>query len=274
MNAHSDEDLMDVYKNRSKYTPEAIEAMEAVLLERNLIENAAQIAAAQQEEEVFTKAELHADFELSEFGKVISDAEFAEECLKDSIYLERFVSPLHHYNWLNHFFIIFGIFGIILSVIFIAMGEFQPPFNIILGLSIVAALLLPLGIWKLSKNKAALTLVKKNNRNVLLITGPKDQHEMTLPLRYECYWDWHPVKLNLKQVKLSIFLYDDRNDACIELREFLELQKSPPPHWEMLPKKFATHKSFSFAYSNHGFQRPFLYKFQKIVDGLQEVKIG
>jgi hypothetical protein len=273
MNAYSDEELLAVYKDRSKYTPEAIEAMEIVLSERKLTEDAAEIASEQKAEEILSKEEQLDKFQRSEFGRVISDATFAQESLKGAIYLQRFISPLHNYNWLNHIFIGLGLTGLTLALIIIGIGEYPKPAPTILVICIAAALLLPLGIWKLSKNKAQLTIQKKMNRIVVSIKGAKDQHEISLPLRYEGYWEWHYTKkgqLKFKQVMLHLFLYDDKNDSCFELRELVPILKSPPPHWEMLPKKFATNKTNHFAYWGHGFQKPFLYEFQKILDGLQK----
>lgn len=272
MNAHSDTKLLEVYKNRSGYKPEAVEAMEQVLLERNLIENAARIVEEQQEEAAISKEEIYTRFQRSEFGKVISDAAFAQERLNDSIYLQRYISPLHNYNWVNHLFIVIGIIGLVLSIILFSMGESHSLLNTILTFSLAAALLLPFGIWKLSKNKVQLTLFKRINKNVLLITGAKEQQEIQFPLRYECYWDWHHIKLSLKQVQLSVFLYDDKNNSCLELREFLEAHKSPPPHWEQLPKNFSIKTASSFTYLNHGVQKPFLYQLEKILSGLHEEK--
>jgi len=275
MNRYSDEELLDVYKDRSKYTPEAIEAMEIVLRERKLMEDAAEIVAEQKAEEILSKEEQLAKFQFSEFGKVISDAEFARESLTGSIYLQRFISPLHHHNWVNNIFIILGGTALTLALVIIGIGDYHSPFPTFLAICIAAALLLPLGIWKLSKNKAQLTIRKKMNRIVVSIEGAKDQHEISLPLRYEGYWEWHYTRkgqIKLKQVMLHLFLYDDRNDSCFELRELMPLLKSPPPHWETVPKKFATNKTKHFAYWGHGFQKPFLYQFQKILDGLQEEK--
>lgn len=270
MNAHSDTKLLEVYKNRSGYKPEAVEAMEQVLLERNLMEHADRIVEAQQEEEAISYEEQYNQFQRSTFGKVISDTAFAQEQLNNSTYLQRYISPLHGYNWVNHIFITIGVIGVTLALIILGIGEFHSPANTILTFSLAAALLLPFGIWQLSRNKVKLTLFKRVNRSVLVIAGPKDQHEIQFPLRYECYWEWHQIKLNLKQVKLSIFLYDDKNNVCLELREFLEIQKSPPPHWEQLPKDFSPKTGSYFAYMNHGFQKPFLYTFEKIVNGLHE----
>jgi hypothetical protein len=275
MNRHSDEELLDVYKNRSKYTPEAVEAMEMVLSERKLMENAAEIVAEQKEEEALSKEEQLIEFQLSEFGEVISDEAFARESLKGAVYLQRFLSPLHHYNWLNHLFIVLGIVGLTLSLVIVGIGEYPKPFITILVCCIAAALLLPFGIWRLSKNKAQLTILKKMNRNVVSIEGAKDQHEISLPLRYECHWQWHYTRkgqIKFKQVMLHLFLYDDKNDSCFELRELMPIQKTPPPHWEMLPEKFTTNKTKHFVYWGHGFQKPFLYQFQKILAGLQEGK--
>ncbi len=275
MNAYSDEELLAVYKDRSKYTPEAIEAMETVLSERKLMEDAAEIAAEQKAEEILSKEEQLANFQRSEFGKVISDEAFAQEHLTNSIYLQRFISPLHQYNWVNTIFIILGITGLTLALIILGIGDYHSPFPAMLAICSAAALLLPFGIWKLSKNKAQLTIRKKINRIVVSIEGAKDQHEISLPLRYESYWQWHQMRqghVKLKQVMLHIFLYDDKNDSCFELRELMPIQKSPPPHWETLPKKFTTNKTNHFAYWGHGFQKPFLYEFQKILDGLQEGK--
>lgn len=270
MNAHSDEKLLEVYKNRSGYKPEAVEAMEQVLSERNLMEHADRIVEVQQEEEIISREELYTRFQRSTFGKVMSDAAFAQERLNNSIYLQRYISPLHGYNWVNHIFIVLGIVGTVLALIILGTGEFHSTANTILTFSVVAALLLPFGIWKLFKNKAQLTIFKRVNSGVLVIAGPKDQHEIRFPLRYECYWEWHHIKSSLKQVKLSIFLYDDKRNSCIELREFLEVQKSPPPHWEQLPDHFSPKTASYFAYLNHGLQKPFLYEFEKILKGLHE----
>lgn len=275
MNAYSDEELLAVYKDRSKYTKEAIEAMESVLRERNLIENAAKIVSEQKAEESLSKEEQLAKFQRSEFGRVISDAAFAQESLNGGVYLQRFISPLHHYNWLNHIFIGLGLTGLTLSLVFIGIGEYHAPFLTFFVSCIAAALLLPLGIWRLSKNKAQLTIQKKMNRIVVSIEGAKDQHEISMPLSYESYWEWHYTKkgqLKVKQVMLHLFLYDDKTDSCFELRELMPLLKSPPPHWETLPKKFTTNKTKHFAYWGHGFQKPFLYQFQKILDGLQKLE--
>lgn len=274
MNRHSDEELLAVYKDRSKYTPEAIEAMVLVLTERKLMEDAAEIAAEQRVEEALSREEQMAKFQRSEFGRVISDRAFAQESLKGSVYLQRFISPLHNYNWVNHIFIGLGLTGLTLALIIIGIGEYPKPATTILVICIAAALLLPLGIWKLSKNKAQLTIQKKMNRIVVSIEGAKDRHEISLPLRYECYWQWHYTKkgqIKLKQVMLHLFIYDDKNDSCFELRELVPLLKSPPPHWEPFPKKFTTDKTNHFAYWGHGFQKPFLYEFQKILNGLQEI---
>ncbi len=270
MNAYSDDELLAVYRDRSSYTPEATEAMEHVLSERNLKENASQIVNEQEIEETISQIEQYAKFKRSEFGKSIPDSAFAKECLKDSIYLERYISPVHNYNWLNYVFVILGGVGLVIALCILGIGEYPSPMVTFLITSIAASTLLPFGLWKLYKNKARLTIVKTMNSAKIVITGAKDYHEISLPLRYEYYWEWHTIKRNLKQVMLHIFLYDDKNDSSIELRQLIELYKSPPPHWEKLPKDFKTNKSSSFAYLNHGFQKPFLYEVQRILDGLHE----
>ena len=270
MNAHSDEELIQVYKNQADYTDEAIEAMKFILLERNLLKEGTQAFNTKKEDEALSREELYNNFQRSEFGKVVSDFDFAQESLKDAIYFQRYISPIHNYNWLNHVFIIFGIVSTVLCIAVIGIGEFRLPFNIILVLSILGALLLPLGIWKLSKNKAQINIIKLKNRNVLTIQGAKDAHELPLPFRYECYWEWHYIKLTLRQVKLSVFLFDVTNNTVIELRELLELHKSPPFNWEKLPKDISSHtkgKSF-YAFLNHATQKPFLVEFQKVLNGL------
>lgn len=273
MNAYSDEELLAVYKDRIKYTPEAIEAMEMVLKERNLLEDAAEIVAEQQVEEILSREEQLAKFERSEFGRVVSDTDFAKESLVGSIYLQRFLSPLHNYNWLNHVFNMLGGLGLVFTLVFIGIGEYHSPVPTLLTISIIVIPLLPLGIWRLSKSKVQLTIRKKMNSHAIVIEGPKDHHELTLPVRYERYWEWNYIRkgaVRLKQVRLSIVLYDDLHDTAIILTQLMELHKSPPPHWKMLPANFSTKKKKSFTYFNHGFQKPYLYEFQKIIDGLQE----
>lgn len=270
MNAYSDEELLAVYENRSQYTPEAIEAMETVLLERDLIEHAEKIVADQKEEEKLTKEAIYDKFQRTEFGSVIPDAEFAQGRLKNSIYLERFISPVHHYNWVNHIFIVLGGIGLTIALIILGLGDFDSEFIKILVASSAVSPLLFLGIRGLSRNKAKLTVVKKMNRNAIVIMGRKDHYEFSLPLRYDYYWEWIQIKRNMKQVRLSVLLYDEKNDICIELRETIELLKPPPPHWERLPKKFTISQSSSFIFLNHGFQKPFLYELQKILNGLHE----
>lgn len=270
MAAYSDEKLIEAYKNRSEYTPEAAEAMELVLLERNLVEKADEAVHIEKKIEELSREEVYNRFQRSEFGRVVPDTDFARENLKDSLYFQRYISPFHHYNWLNHIFITLGIIGAALSIAVISTGEFHPPFSTILVCSLTGVLLLPLGIWRLFKNKVRISIVQKNNGNVLVINGTKDRHEIPIPFRYECYWEWHYIKLTIKQVKLSVFIFDDRNNTVIEIRELLELYKSPPPHWETLPRGFAVKGRSSFTFLNHGTQKPFLYRLQKILDGLHK----
>jgi hypothetical protein len=270
MNAHSDEELLNVYKNQHEYTFEAIEAMEAVLRERNLLTEATEVLVEKMDADFQSNEAIYDAFQRAEFGKVISDVDFARENLSDSIYFQRFISPLHNYNWLNHLFIIFGIVGATLAFIVIGIGEYQSPFNIILICSGLAALLLPLGILKLRKNKAQLSIRKEAHSTVLQIKGSKDDLTIQFPLRFQYYWDWHTIRYGLKQVKLSIFIFDDQNDCRIEFRELLEIQKSPPPHWERISPDLISEHAYSstFAYLNHGTQVPFLYQLQKILSGL------
>lgn len=274
MNAHSDEELIEIYANRSQYTAEAIEAMELILEERNLSENAAEVYETKQKEESLSKEGVYNEFQRAEFGKVISDIDFAQEKLINSVYFQRYISPLHNYNWLNHLFIILGITGLVLTGVIIGIGEFYSPVSILLVLSAFFAALLPLGIWRLRKNKAQISIRKEMRAPVLQITGTKDDHEMQLPVRYLCYWEWHHIKLTLKQVKLSLFLFDDKNNIMIELSELLELHKSPPPHWVKLPKakemKALTANKTLYAFLNYGIQKPFLYELQKIISGLNK----
>jgi len=262
MSAHSDEKLIEVYKNQTQYTSEAIEAMELILVERNLLENATQ-AFNLNNEAVYNK------FQLREFGRVISDSDFARESLKDSIYFQRYISPLHKYNWLNYIFCIFGSVGIANSATIIGIGEYDSPFKALLYLSILVAMLLPLGIWKLSKNKAQISVIKKRKGNALSIIGAKDNHEIQIPFRYECYWEWYYIKY-IKFVKLSVFLVDEKNDTVIELRECLETFKSPPLNWERLPKDLGSRfkNKTCIAFVSYNFQKPYLQKLQKILNGL------
>lgn len=274
MNAHSDEQLIEIYTNRSQYTDEAVEAIELVLKERNLSGNAVEADEIKQKEESLTKEDIYNKFQRAEFGKVISDTDFTQEKLINSVYFQRYISPLHNYNWLNHLFIILGIIGLVLTLIIIGIGEFYPPVSILLALSVFFAALLPLGIWKLRKNKAQISIRKEMRAPVLQITGIKDDHEMQLPIRYLYYWEWHHIKLTLKQVQLSLFLFDDNNNTVIELRELIELHKSPPPHWEELPKaaeiKSLIADKTLYTFLNHGIQKPFLYELQKILSGLDK----
>lgn len=270
MKAYSDEKLIEAYKNRLEYTPEAAEAMELILLERNLVEKATRAVQIQKEIEAISQEEVYNRFQRSEFGRVIADADFAQECLKKDIYFQRYISPFHHYNWLNHLFVTLGIIGAVLSAAVLGTGEWGSPFNVILVFSLLGTLLLPWGIWRLFRNKVQISIIKKNNGNVLFINGTKDRYEIPVPFRYECYWEWHYIKLTIKQVKLSVFIFDDRNNVVIELRELLELYKSPPPHWETLPRNFRFKDQSSFTFLNHGTQKPFLYRLQKILNGLHE----
>jgi len=270
MNAYSDEELLAVYKDRFNYTSEAIEAMEIVIWERDLHDEVAEIAGEQLDEDTFSKNEIDTKFQLAEFGKVISDSDYARECLTDSIYLQRFVSPLHGYQGLNMLYMVLGLCGIVMSILLFSVEHLGEKYPTLLVISIVASLLMPLAIWRMAKNKSKLTIEKRINGNVIVLSGNKGQHEIPLPIRYECFWQWNALGRGMKQVKLYIFLYDDKNNSLVILNEPLPTLKSPPPYWDMLPDKIVPFDGSAFEYSNYGFQKPFLYRFEKILKGLHE----
>lgn len=278
MNAHSDEQLVETYAKRSQYTVEAIEAMEMIIKERGLLTEADEADNQYIEKKALSMEELYNEFQRTEFGRVISDTDFVKEKTIESVYLnhifQRYISPLHNYNWLNHLFISLGITGLGLTLVIVGIGEFEPPFNILLTFSALFAMLLPLGIWKLRKNKAQISISKDFRKPVLRITGIKNDFEMSFPIRYVCYWDWNHIKLTLKQVQLTILLFDDNNNTVIELRQLIELHKSPPPHWEKMPNTKELKVLFAnktvYAFLNHGTQKPFLYELQKILNGLNQ----
>lgn len=278
MNAHSDEQLVETYTKRSQYTDEAIEAMEMIIKERGLLEDADEADKQYIEKKSLSMEEIYNEFQRSEFGKVISDIDFVKEKTIESVYLnhifQRYISPLHNNNWLNHLFVVLGIIGTVLTFVIIGVGEFEPPFTSILTFSVLFSVLLPVGIWKLRQNKAQISISKDFRKPVLRITGIKNNFEMSFPIRYVCYWDWNHIKLTLKQVQLTILLFDDNNNTVIELRELVELHKSPPPHWEKMPntkelKALFTNKTI-YAFLNYGTQKPFLYELQKILSGLND----
>jgi len=278
MNAHSDKQLVETYTKRSQYTDEAIEAMEIILKERGLLAEADKADKKQQEEVALSEDEIYNEFQRSELGRIISDVDFVKEKTIESDYrnhiFQRYISPLHNHNWLNHLFVILGIIGLVLTFVIIGIGEFEPPFTNILIFSVPFAVLLPLGIWKIRKNKAQISISKDFRKPVLRITGIKDDIEMPFPIRYVCYWDWNHIKLTLKQVQLTILLFDNNNNTVIELRQLIELHKSPPPHWEKMPNMKELKALFAnktvYAFLNHGTQKPFLYELQKILNGLNE----
>lgn len=278
MNAHSDEQLVETYTKRSQYTDEAIEAMEIILKKRGLLAEADKTDKKQQEKVALSEEEIYNEFQCSEFGRIISDADFVKEKTIESDYrnhiFQRNISPLHNHNWLNHLFIILGIIGTVLTFVIIGIGEFEPTFTSILTFSVPFAALLPLGILKLRQNKAQISILKNLRKPVLRITGIKDDIEMSFPIRYVCYWDWNHIKLTLKQVELTILLFDDNNNTVIELRQLIELHKSAPPHWGKMPNTKELKALFAnktvYAFLNHGTQKPFLYELQKILNGLNE----
>lgn len=270
MSGYSDEKLLNVYKNKSDYNEEAIEAMEMVIRERGLQSEAIKVESEKRAEDELSYEELLKKFQFEEFGKVVSDKEYAQQLFKDDIYFHRYISPLSHYGWINPVFIIIGITGLFSFMTLLVMGEFKNEFLLILILSFFLAMLLPLGIWKTRKNKTELSIIKDKNSIKLSIGNSKDIKNISFPFKYECYWEWHYIKRNFKQIKLIIYIYDDLNDEMIIYHELLSPLKKPAPHWEEIPKNL--HHQYKgksiYVYTNYGFQAPFLYSFQKLLKGL------
>ena len=174
-------------KKQAEFTPEAVAAMERVLLERNLSQEASEQIEELKQAELISAEEIYNKFQRSEFGKVVSDALFAKENLNDSIYFQGYISPMHNYNWVNLLYILFGFLGLVFSIIFLAMEELYSQTESTLIIFLLFTVLLPLGIWKLSKNKAKLCLVKRMRSSLLVIKGAKDDFEIQVPFRYVCF---------------------------------------------------------------------------------------
>lgn len=271
MNVLTDHELLQKYLNKSDYTSEAVLAMEFVLKERKLEIKAETLENTKQKFDSRSKEEIYNQFQLAEFGRIISDSDYAKEQRLNSTYFQKNISPLHNYGWVFTLFIILGIIGLAFAGIIIGIGEYIVPFNYMLVISIGLAVLLPLGIWKMSKNKSQVSIVNEGRHDFLIINGAKEYFKIQFPLRYECYWKWEHIKLHIKQLKLVIYIYDDKGNTVFELGELQVLTKSPPPHFEKFPSdipgKFKDKDHL--VYTSYGTQKQFLLELQKIISGLQ-----
>lgn len=271
MNALSDDELLKNYQKKSDYTLEAIQAMELVIAERkleNIFNSKVKILDKQKE---LSNEEIYNQFQMAEFGKVISDRDYAKEKLDNSKYLSKKLSPLHNYGWLFSLLIIFGIIGLMLTISIFALGEFKKPFNYIFYVSAFFALCLPIGIWKLVKNSAELNIVNLGRKNYVEIKTTKENFEIHFPLQVKYYWRWVHIKLNLKQVELVVLIFDKEGKHVIEIDELQVMLKPVPVGWEELPSNISSELKNKkvFGYKNYGTQKPFLIELQKIINGLQ-----
>lgn len=270
MKVLTDDELIKRYLNQSDYTSEAIIAMEMVLKERDMDKEIQSLMNQKHVSESITKEEEYELFQISEFGKLVSDEDYAKERLNNSQYLSKRLSPLHNYGWLFSLFIIFGIVGALFTISILAIGEFKNPFNTILIIGSLFGLLLPIGIWKKIANSAQLNVVNLGRRNFIEIKSGKDNFELPFPLNVKFYWRWVHIKLNLKQVELVLLIFDEAGNTVVEIDELQVLLKPVPLGWDELPSNIASELKGKkvYGYSNYGAQKPFLVELHKIINGL------
>lgn len=268
MASHTDEKLLEVYKNKADYTPEAREAMEQVLEERNLIDRAQLIESQLYENEANLQQAQQATYEFETFGQNVSDTEFAASKLQSGVYLEKKVSPLQGISRFSFLFIVIGASGLIFFLVFLNIGHRPKDMDTFYYLSILLAFLLPLGIWITRKSKATLKLIQHGRGAQLVIEDGLKHLSISLPFEYQCYYRWDKIRYNIKQVHLFLYIFDPVKNETIILTELLPALKDPPVEWTLAPKNEEL-KNKIHSYMNYGFQKPFLEEFHKLIKGLR-----
>lgn len=268
MAAHSDEQLLEVYKNRGDYTEEACQAIVQVLGERNLMSEAAII---DDELEKFVQNQKKVETETYEekrFGEVVSDEEFAKNNLVNGIYIEKKLSPMYGFSRFAFLFIMIGACGLTFALVMMNIGHRPKDMDLFYYISWVISLLLPYGIWIIRKSKATLKVTQLGRKSELEIKDGFKNITILLPINYTCYYRWDRIKYNIKQVRLFIYIDDPLKNETIIITEQLPALKQPPLGWKLIEKDHEEPKNKILSYQNYGFQKPFLEEFVKIIRGL------
>lgn len=272
-NFKSNREILDIYKDRSRYVPDAQDAIIDILKKRDLYEKATEQEKKEEIEYERLAAKAIQDFEMKAFGNdyYSSNIDFARNSLRGNEYFSADFSDVKR-NGFGVIALLIGILGVVSLSIFLMMNEYKKDLILYWALpSLLASLFLILGIKGHKSSKSTIKLLKKSDKDIDLEIQTIDGQITTVnyPFQHEYYWTYiQHVKPRIKQVDLFILIYKD-NELLISLNQTLDASKSPPPHWNYVHSENARKKS-KFLFSNYGFQSANLYKLQKILDGIEE----
>lgn len=263
--------ILEMYRNRNRYVPDAQDAIIDILKKRGLYEQALEEEEKEEIEQEKIETETIKDFERKVFGDHSSNIEFAQKSLQGNEYFKAVFSTVQKSFHFSSLALIIGILGVASLFIFFITNEYKIDLILYWALpSLLSSLFLILGIKGRKSAQSIVTLHRKSNEQIdLTIQMKENEIIINYPFKYEYYWTYiQNVKPRLKQVTLFILIYK-HDEMVICLNETLDASKNPPPHWNYLQNE-KNIKGSKFLFTNYGFQSPNLYKLQKILDGIKE----
>lgn len=271
-NFKSNREILDIYKDRSRYVPDAQNAIIDILKKRGLYQEAIEQEKKEEiEYERLIKKTIQ-NFEMKAFGNDYygSNIDFAKNSLRGNEYFSADFSDIKK-NGFGVIALLIGIFGIVSLAIFFMTNRYKTDLILYWALpSLLASLFLIIGIKGHKAAKTTVKLLKKSDKHIDLEIQTKDGQITTVhyPFQHEYYWKYIDQGGNINQVNLFILIYKE-HELLISLNQTLDATKKPPPHWNYRPTEIIK-KEPKFLFTNYGFQSSNLYKLQKILDGIQE----
>lgn len=271
-NFKSNREILDIYKDRSRYVPDAQDAIIDILKKRDLYQEAIEQEKKEEIEYERLAAKAIQNFEMNALGNdyYSSNIDFARNSLRGNEYFSADFSDGKK-NGFGVIALLIGTLGVASLLIFFMMNRYKTDLILYWGLpSLLASLFLIIGIKGHKSSKLTLKLLRKSDNHIDLEIHTKDGQITTVhyPFQHEYYWKYIDQGGNINQVDLFILIYKD-HELVISLNQTLDATKKPPPHWNYRPTEIIK-KEPKFLFINYGFQSSNLYKLQKILDGIQE----
>jgi hypothetical protein len=270
-NLKSNREILDIYKDRSRYVPDAQDAIIDILKKRDLYQEALEKEKKEEiEYERFVTKAIQ-NFEMKALGNdyYSSNIDFARNSLRGNEYFSADFSDSKKNGW-GVIALLTGTLGITSLVVFFMMNRYDTDLILYWALpSLLASLFLIIGIKGHRASKSTVRLLKNGEKHIDFEIQTKDGRvTVNSPFQHEYYWTYIDQGGDINQVNLFILIYKD-HELLISLNQTLDATKKPPPHWNYVSRE-NTKKESKFFFTNYGFQSSNLYKLQKILDGIKE----
>lgn len=271
----SDSELVEVWKNRDDYTAEAKSLIEKVLEERELLASAQkEEKAIEQEKQEYNHAELQQlaeAYDVKKIGRRITDQDYARKSGLGGDYFSRQLSNSR--GLIGRVLLLsFGLVGIIIFFVFLLVeNRFT---GVILYSGVLGLVLFVFGVYLIIQSKVKLQLIQSKNEPQLMIQDGKKKVNICLlfPFRFEYYWEKVEQSTNyatVTQPRLWLFIWDQKGDLELALKEDLGALYKEPPHWSYIDlEKIGQAPRFEFG--GYGLKKLQLYKLVKILNGLKQ----